>query len=329
MINDHLTPRYSQAAWPSPTEGPAVHWLVHAAQPGHGGGHPQYCQQCGLEVGRLLHHLGVGQSGRCHGTASNTDSTGHYFYCCYCDYHYYFFYYRYCGSSCSRGSSSSSSVSVSRSSSVSVSRSSSVSVSRSSSGSVSRRSSVSVSRSSSGSVSRRISVSRRSSVSRNSSVSRSSSVSVSRSSSVSVSRSSSVSVSRSSSVSVSRSSSVSVSRSSSVVQSGDADDVSGADLQWRDVVLLCLFPSRAARLFQGLTQAHIPVAVVDHSTATPGEIEDLAAALTDQVTITDSGCVRGLERRVVVGVRGSGVDRMECMSRCTGLLVWIGTPDDF
>ena len=143
---------------------------------------------------------------------------------------------------------------------------------------------------------------------------------------VSVSRSSSVGVSRSSSVSVSRSSSVCVSRSSRVVQSGDADDVSGADLQWRDVVLLCVSPSTAAGLFQGLTQAHIPVAVVDNSTATPGEIDDLAAALTDQVTITDSLCVRGLERRVVAGVGGSGFDRVECMSRCTGLLVWIGTP---
>ena len=184
---------------------------------------------------------------------------------------------------------------------------------------VSRSSSVSVSRSSSVSVSRSSSVS----------VSRSRSVSVSRSSSVSVSRSSSVSVSRSSSVSVSRSSSVSVSRSSSVVQSGDADDVSGADLQWRDVVLLCDFPSRAAGLFQGLTQAHIPVAVVEYITATPGEIEDLAAALTDQVTITDSVCVSGLERRVVVGVGEGGRDRRDCMSRCTGLLVWIGTADDW
>ena len=109
LIDGRATPRYSQAAWPSPTEGPAVRWLKHDGQPGHGGGHPQDCQQCGLEVGRLLHHLGVGQSGRCHGTASNTDSTGHYFYCCYCDYHHCYFYYRYCGSSCSRGSSSGSS----------------------------------------------------------------------------------------------------------------------------------------------------------------------------------------------------------------------------
>ena len=202
----------------------------------------------------------------------------------------------------SRNSGSCGGSSSSNKSRVSVSRSSSVSVSRSSSVSVSRSSSVSVSRSSS--------------------------VSVSRSSSVSVSRSSSVSVCRSSSVSVSRSSSVSVSRSSSVVQSGDADDVSGADLQWRDVVLLCVSPSSAAGLIQGLTQAHIPVAVVDINTATPGEIEDLAAALTDQVTITDSDCVRGLERRVVVGVGGSGADRMDHMSRCTGLLVWIGTPRD-
>ena len=119
---------------------------------------------------------------------------------------------------------------------------------------------------------------------------------------------------------------MSVSRSSRVVQSGDADDVSGADLQWRDVFILCGRPSRAAGLFQGLTQAHIPVAVVDHSTATPGDIDDLAAALTDQVTITDRYCVRGLERRVVVGVGESWADRRDCMSRCTGLLVWIGTP---
>ena len=146
---------------------------------------------------------------------------------------------------------------------------------------------------------------------------------------MSVSRSSNVSVSRSCSVSISRSSSVSVSRSSSVVQSGDADDVSGADLQWRDVVLLCVSPSRAAGLFQGLTQAHIPVAVLDHRTATPGEYEALGAALTDQVTITDIDCVRGLERRVVVGVGGTLADRMFCMSRCTGLLVWIGTPGDY
>ena len=143
---------------------------------------------------------------------------------------------------------------------------------------------------------------------------------------MSVSRSNSVSVSRSSSVSGSRSSSVSVSRSSRVVQSGDADDVSGADLQWRDVLLLCNRPATAAGLLLGLIQADIPVAVVDSRTATQGEIEDLAAALTDQVTITDSACVRGLERQVIVGVGGSELDRMDCMSRCTGLLVWIGTP---
>ena len=112
-----------------------------------------------------------------------------------------------------------------------------------------------------------------------------------------------------------------------MVQSGDADDVSGADLQWRDVFIFCgVFPSRAAGLIQGLTQAHIPVAVVDPNTATPGEYEDLAVALTDQVTITDSYCVTGLERRVVVGTPGNSDDRKDCMSRCTGLLVWIDEP---
>ena len=114
-----------------------------------------------------------------------------------------------------------------------------------------------------------------------------------------------------------------------MVQSGDADDVPCAGLEWRDMVIICVFPSRAAAgLTQGLRQRGVPVAVLEYRTATPQQLEDLGAALTDQVTVTDRVCVTGLERRVVVGVGGSVADRFEVMSRCTGLLVWIGTPGD-
>ena len=119
-----------------------------------------------------------------------------------------------------------------------------------------------------------------------------------------------------------------VSRSSSVVQSGDADDVPRAGLEWRDMVLLCGDPSRATDLTQGLTQAGVPVAVVDYKTATPRQLEDLGAALTDQVILSNVVYAGGLERQVVVGFGGTRADRMACMSRCTGLLVWIGTPSD-
>ena len=66
-IGGHVIPAYRQEAWPSPTEGPDVHWLQHDGQPDHGGDEPEDCLQCGLEVGHLLHHLRDGQSGRCHG----------------------------------------------------------------------------------------------------------------------------------------------------------------------------------------------------------------------------------------------------------------------
>ena len=115
-----------------------------------------------------------------------------------------------------------------------------------------------------------------------------------------------------------------------MVQSGDADDVPCAGLEWRDMVIICLQPPRdAAGLTQGLRQRGVPVAVLDYSTATPQQLEDLGAALTDQVTVTDWLCVTGLERRVVVGVGGIAADRVAVMSRCTGLLVWIGTPGDY
>ena len=99
------------------------------------------------------------------------------------------------------------------------------------------------------------------------------------------------------------------------------------ELQWRDIFVLVPDPSRADPLVRGLRQAAVPVAVVDRSTATAGDWEDLALARTDRVTVTDYDCVRGLERRVVVGVGEGRYDRLQAMSRCTGLLVWVGTPD--
>ena len=111
------------------------------------------------------------------------------------------------------------------------------------------------------------------------------------------------------------------------------------ELQWRDVLVIVPVPSdadplvrglrQADPLVRGLRQAAVPVAVVDQSTATAGDWEDLALARTDRVTVTDYHCVRGLERRVVVGVGVSGWDRLQAMSRCTGLLVWVGTPQKY
>ena len=101
------------------------------------------------------------------------------------------------------------------------------------------------------------------------------------------------------------------------------------ELQWRDVFLLMPSPSLSDPLVRGLRQAAVPVAVVDRNTATAGDRKDLALARTDRVTVTHYDCVRGLERQVVVGVGGGWYDRLQAMSRCTGLLVWVGTPYDW
>ena len=66
-IDDSNVPHYSSANWPAPTDGPAVRWLQHHGQPGHAEGGPRDCLQCGRDIGRLLHDLGVGGSGRCYG----------------------------------------------------------------------------------------------------------------------------------------------------------------------------------------------------------------------------------------------------------------------
>ena len=100
------------------------------------------------------------------------------------------------------------------------------------------------------------------------------------------------------------------------------------ELQWRDIFVIVPDPSRAHPLVRGLRQAAVPVAVVDQRTATARDWEDLTLARTDRVTVTDYDCVRGLERQVVVGVGKSWWDRLQAMSRSTGLLVWVGTPFD-
>ena len=99
------------------------------------------------------------------------------------------------------------------------------------------------------------------------------------------------------------------------------------ELQWRGIFVLVPVPSRADPLVRGLRQAAVPVAVVDRRTATAGDREDLALARTDRVTVTHRHCVRGLERRVVVGVGQGEWDRLQAMSRCTGLLVWVDAPN--
>ena len=95
--------------------------------------------------------------------------------------------------------------------------------------------------------------------------------------------------------------------------------------------MVCDDPSGAGPLRRGLQAEGVPMEVIDSCTATATDLHRMAMALTDQVIVTDSECVRGLERRVVVGVEarhGGVLDRLEVMSRCTSLLIWAGTPGD-
>ena len=93
---------------------------------------------------------------------------------------------------------------------------------------------------------------------------------------------------------------------------------------------MCQDPSGAGPLRRGLEAEGVPLEVIDRRTATATDLHRMATALTDRVTVTDIGCVRGLERRVIVGVGGRGGvwDRLNVMSRCTSLLIWAGTPRD-
>ena len=95
--------------------------------------------------------------------------------------------------------------------------------------------------------------------------------------------------------------------------------------------MVCQDPSGAGPLRRGLQAEGVPLEVIDWSTATATDLNRMAMALTDRVTVTDRWCVSGLERRVIVGLEGRwfGVwDRLGVMSRCTSLLIWIGTPSD-
>ena len=95
--------------------------------------------------------------------------------------------------------------------------------------------------------------------------------------------------------------------------------------------MVCEDPSGSGPLRRGLQAEGVPLGVIDWRTATSTDLHRMAMALTDRVTVTDSRCVRGLERRVIVGVEGGSggvLDRLDVMSRCTSQLIWIGTPDD-
>ena len=102
--------------------------------------------------------------------------------------------------------------------------------------------------------------------------------------------------------------------------------------------MVCDDPSDAGPLRHGLQAEGVPLEVIDEKTATATDLHRMAMALTDRVTVTDRECVSGLERRVIVGVGGDNdleellagaFNRLVIMSRCTSLLIWIGTPGKY
>ena len=92
--------------------------------------------------------------------------------------------------------------------------------------------------------------------------------------------------------------------------------------------VVCEDPSAIAPITVGLQAAGVPLDVMNSSTAAVSNIEQMAMARSNRVTVTDIRCIRGLERRVIVGMEGGIGDRLDIMSRCTSLLIFIGTPDD-
>ena len=103
-----------------------------------------------------------------------------------------------------------------------------------------------------------------------------------------------------------------------------------AELQWRDVFVICRVMSATAPLVLGLQQEGVPVSVLLPK-APQSDVDQMPLALRDQVTVLHSVHLSGLERRVVVGMEGGDgfmEDRRSAMSRCTGLLVWIDEPRD-
>ena len=105
----------------------------------------------------------------------------------------------------------------------------------------------------------------------------------------------------------------------------NTDDVvmTGNTLQWNDVFLLChLEPTSQDSIVLGLRSQGIPVNVLS-SESTQEEIERVAVGRENQVTVACWQRVHGLERRVVIGMRGFHRDRLVIMSRCTGQLIWI------
>jgi hypothetical protein len=71
---------------------------------------------------------------------------------------------------------------------------------------------------------------------------------------------------------------------------------------------------------------HLPLTVLPRRGAADSDLCDVALALTDCVIAADEDTVSGLERRVVVGMKG-GLDRLLAMSRSMALVIWIDEPD--
>ena len=105
--------------------------------------------------------------------------------------------------------------------------------------------------------------------------------------------------------------------------------------------------SQASGVVRGLREAGLPVCVLgakdlkrDRSSWERG-VADTALAETDQITVTFSGAVLGLERRVVVWLPGrwqgdddvrfdddiNAHDRLVAVSRCTTQLLVVDVPD--
>ena len=80
-------------------------------------------------------------------------------------------------------------------------------------------------------------------------------------------------------------------------------------------------PSLTAGLVRGLQSHIIPVGVLPPNPTQP-DLDRVARGLQNQVTVAWCACVEGLERRVIVGLGGGG-DRLDIMSRCTSLLIWV------
>ena len=93
----------------------------------------------------------------------------------------------------------------------------------------------------------------------------------------------------------------------------------------------------APGMIQALRGKNVPVRVVTNRDSDT-KIGVVALAQKNEVIVTDSQTMSGLERRVVIGMgvsnksnasRSATKHRLMNMSRCTGQLVWIGNKPTF